>query len=130
MIRIFGYYDAIKICLLFLEFPIAWLGASEASLVVTTVNPWYTSEEISRQLISSRPKAIFCLVDNFDVIKRACTLANLSDTKVIAVKNELNQSFRNDMINFTELMNPRGMQFITVTFRSIEQMIKQYLFQV
>lgn len=88
------------------------MGSSEASLVVTTVNPWYTSEEISRQLISSRPKAVFCLVDNFDVVKRACTHANLPDTKVIAIKSELSHSFRSDMISFTELMNPRGNFFV------------------
>lgn len=85
------------------------MGSTEAGLVVTTVNPWYTSEEISRQLISSQPKAIFCLVDNFDVVKKACALAELpADTKMIAIKSELSHSYRSDMINFSELMNPRG----------------------
>lgn len=87
---------------------IAWLGSVEASLVVTTVNPWYTSEEISRQLLSSRPKAIFCLIDNFDVVKKACELAQQSDIKVIAIKSELSHTFRDDMISFTELMNTKG----------------------
>lgn len=93
---------------MFKEYAIAWLGSSESGLVVTTVNPWYTSEEISRQLISSQPKAIFCLVDNFDVVKKACILAKLPDTKVIAIKTELGHSIRSDMINFTELINPKG----------------------
>lgn len=84
------------------------MGAVEASLVVTTVNPWYSSEEISRQLISSRPKAIFCLIENFDVVKKACELAQQPGIKVIAIKTESNQSFRDDMINFTELINPKG----------------------
>lgn len=75
---------------------------------MTTVNPWYTSEEISRQLISSQPKVIFCLINNFDVVKRACALANQSDIKVVAVKSELSHSFRSDMINFTDLINPKG----------------------
>lgn len=95
--------------ILFKEYAIAWLGSSEAGLVTTTVNPWYTSEEISRQLISSQPKAIFCIVDNFDVVKKACALAQLPDTKVIAIKTELSHSFRSDMISFTDLMNPKGM---------------------
>lgn len=90
------------------EYAIAWLGSSEAGLVTTTVNPWYTSEEISRQLVSSQPKVMFCLVENFDVVKKACTLADLPDTKVIAIKNGLSQTFRSDMISFTELMNPKG----------------------
>lgn len=87
---------------------IAWLGSTEAGLVVTTINPWYTSEEISRQLIGSEPKAIFSLVDNIDVVKQACVLAKLPDAKVIAIKNELSHSYQSDVINFTELMNPKG----------------------
>lgn len=77
-------------------------------MVVTTVNPGYTSEEISRQLISSQPKAIFCLIDNFDVVKSACLLAKQPGIKVIAIKSELGHSFRDDMINFTELINTKG----------------------
>lgn len=92
------------------EYAIAFLGSIEAGLVVTTINPWYTCEEISRQLISSQPKAIFCLIDHFDVVKKACLIAHQPDIKVIAIKNELSHSFRSDMINFTELMNPKGKQ--------------------
>lgn len=82
------------------------------------MNPWYTSEEISRQLMSSQPKAIFCLVDNFDVVKKACALAKLPDTKVIAIKNGLSQSYRSDMINFEELMNPKGMEQLIESIQS------------
>lgn len=104
--------DIVGICLPNVpEYAIAWMGSAEAALVVTTINPWYTSEEISRQLVSSRPKAIFCLIDNFDVVKKACQLANQPDVKVIAIKTELSQSFRDDMINFTELMNPKGKRY-------------------
>lgn len=92
------------------EYAIAMLGSIEAGLVVTTINPWYTCEEVSRQLISSRPKVIFCLIDHFDVVKKACFIAHQPDIQVIAIKNELNHSFRSDMINFTELMNPKGKQ--------------------
>lgn len=92
------------------EYVIALMGSAEAGLIVTTVNPSYNSEEISRQLISSRPKVLFCVIDNFDVVKKACVLAQQSDIKVIAIKTELGHSFRNDMINFTELMNPKGKQ--------------------
>lgn len=99
---------AFCVFLLLLEYVIAWLGSTQASLVVTTVNPWYTSDEISRQLINSQPKAIFCLVENFDVVKKACELAKQPNVKLIAIKNELDDSFRSDMINFTELMNPKG----------------------
>lgn len=109
--------DIVGICLPNVpEYVIAWMGSAEASLVVTTINPWYTSEEIAKQLISSQPKAIFCLIDNFDVVKKACQLAKQTDVKVIAIKTELSHSFRDDMINFTELMNPKGKrQFFSST---------------
>lgn len=93
-----------------LEYVIAFLGSIEASLVVTTVNPWYTSEEISRQLISCRPKAIFCLVDNFDVVKKACLLAQQPDIKVIAINSSSDDSFHNGAIKFNELINLNGKQ--------------------
>lgn len=92
----------------FSEYPIAVLGAIEAGLIVTTVNPRYSSEEISRQLISSRPKLIFCVVDNFDVVKKACELAGQSDIKLVALKTSLNQTIHSDMINFMDLINVKG----------------------
>lgn len=104
--------DIVAICLPNVpEYPIAWLGSSEASLITTTVNPMYNSEEISRQFISSQPKAVFCLINNVDVVKKACEIAKQSNTKIIAIKSELNQTFRTDMINFTELINPKGTQY-------------------
>lgn len=106
-------------CFFFLVYPeyvIAWMGSVEASLCVTTVNPWYTSDEISRQLSSSCPKAIFCLIDNFDVVKKACALAQQPDIKVIAIKTELSHSFKDEMINFTELMNPKGKRVLVIHF--------------
>lgn len=78
--------------------------------MVTTVNPWYTSEEISRQLTSCRPKAIFCLVDNFDVVKKACALAQQPDIKVIAIKSESHTPIPNDAINFNDLISVQGKQ--------------------
>lgn len=68
----------------------------------------YFSEEISRQLVSSQPKLIFGTVANYDVIKKACALANLPDTKVIALKTELGQTLRDDMINLMDLASTRG----------------------
>lgn len=91
------------------EFVIALLGSIEAALVVTTINPWYSAEEISRQLISSKPKAIFTLVDKFDVVKEACALAQQPDTKVIAIKSDASQTIRSEMIHFDGLMSTNGM---------------------
>lgn len=85
-------------------------------MVVTTVNPWYTAEEISKQLISSRPKAIFTLVDKFDVAKEACLLAQQPDIKIITIKNEPDQSIGSGMIDFDGLANTNGKDFMEFTW--------------
>lgn len=109
--------DIVAICLPNIpEYPIAWLGSTEASLITTTVNPMFNSEEMSCQFISSRPKAVFCLINNVDVVKKACDIAKQPNIKIIAIKSELNQTFRNDMINFTELINPKGTQHRNISF--------------
>lgn len=110
--------DIVAICLPNVpEYPIAWLGSSEASLITTTVNPMYNSEEISRQFISSQPKAVFCLINNVDEVKNACVIAKQHNIKIIAIKSERNQTFRADMINFSELINPKGTQHRTISLR-------------
>lgn len=91
------------------EYAIALLGSIEAALVVTTVNPWHTAEEISKQLISSRPKAIFTLIENADVVKEACSLAQQPDIRIIIIKSGPYQTICLDSINFNELINTSGM---------------------
>lgn len=86
----------------------AFLGSIESGLAVTTINPWYTSEEMSRQFISCQPKAVFCLVDNFDVVKKACTLAEQPNIKIVAIKLDSTNQLRDDMISFDELINTAG----------------------
>lgn len=52
---------------------------------------------------------VYGTVDNFDVVKKACHLAKLPDTKVVVLKNELGQTVRDGMINLMELASTRGM---------------------
>lgn len=91
------------------------MGTIESGLVVTTVNPGYTSEEISRQFESCQPKAVFCLVDNYNVVKTACILAQQPNTKIIAIKTDSAASFPNNVVNFSELVNTKGKFDIQLT---------------
>ncbi|XP_055327156.1 uncharacterized protein LOC129580589 [Sitodiplosis mosellana] len=101
--------DIVGICLPNVpEYAIAFLGSIEGGLIVTTVNPGYTSEEISRQFMSCQPKAVFCLIDNYEVVKNACILAQLPNTKIIAIKIDSTASFPNGAIDFSELTNSYG----------------------
>lgn len=84
------------------------MGSAESGLVTTTVNPSYTSEEISRQILSCQPKAIICLAENFDVIKKACKIAQQPDIKVITLQCDQNSSKPNEAISFNELIRTDG----------------------
>lgn len=75
-IRISKYFDST-------EYAIAFLGSIEGGLIITTINDCFKREEISQQLISCRPKAIFCLVDKYDVMKNACVQAQHPNTTAI-----------------------------------------------
>lgn len=50
---------------------LAFLGIVEADLIITTVNPYYTAEEISRQLKDSRAKAMITVAEIADVALEA-----------------------------------------------------------
>lgn len=84
------------------------MGSIEAGLAVTTVNPAYNSEEISRQLKSSKPKLIFSLVDNYAIVQKACELADQPDTLIVTIKIGVNQTLQTGMIDFFELINRKG----------------------
>lgn len=85
------------------------MGSIEGGLIVTTVNPGYTSEEISRQFASCQPKAVFCLVENYESVKNACNLAQQPNTKIIVIKTNPTASIPNGgAIDFRELINSDG----------------------
>lgn len=95
----------------FSEYAVACLGSAEAGLVATTVNPSFTSEEISRHMLSCQPKAIVCMTDNINVVMKACTLARQTDIKLITVRSVPNSSKPSETICFNELMNTDGKEY-------------------
>lgn len=91
-----------------IEYAIAFLGSVEGGLIATTINPAYTSEEISRQMLNCQPKAIICLAENVGVIRKACSLAQQPDIKLITIQNDPNTPRPSGTISFSELMNRNG----------------------
>ncbi|XP_044255601.1 probable 4-coumarate--CoA ligase 1 [Tribolium madens] len=83
------------------EFPIAALGVLHAGLVVTTLNPIYTSEEISRQLTDSSAKAIITLIDLYEVASNSSKLLNKA-LPILSIKSSQTQSFPRGAIDFRE----------------------------
>ncbi|XP_966892.2 probable 4-coumarate--CoA ligase 1 [Tribolium castaneum] len=83
------------------EFPIAALGVLHAGLVVTTLNPVYTSEEIARQLTDSSAKAVITLIDLHEVASNSCKLLNKT-LPILSIKSSQTQTFPRGAIDFRE----------------------------
>ncbi|KAL7020467.1 hypothetical protein ACKWTF_011548 [Chironomus riparius] len=106
--------DTIALCLPnSIEFPIVALGGSEAELTVTTINPIYTSEEISRQLISSNAKLLFGDVSMSSIFKHAISKAK-RNIKIVYVTNSPAESIPADGIRLSELIETRGLDLMSL----------------
>nr|XP_015834354.1 PREDICTED: 4-coumarate--CoA ligase isoform X1 [Tribolium castaneum] len=68
------------------DFPIVFLGTIQAGLVVTTVNPYYTPDEIAAQLADSNSKLIFTINELVPVINKCTKILRRSIPTVLAVK--------------------------------------------
>ncbi|GFG36226.1 hypothetical protein Cfor_11307, partial [Coptotermes formosanus] len=67
------------------EWPIVLLGAMEAGLVVSTANPHYTAEEITRQLRDTQPKGIVTLSAIFPTVQEAIKLSGTHPKPLIVI---------------------------------------------
>uniref|UniRef100_V5GTJ7 Luciferin 4-monooxygenase n=1 Tax=Anoplophora glabripennis TaxID=217634 RepID=V5GTJ7_ANOGL len=88
------------------EYPLCVLGSLEAGLVVTTINPLYTPEEISRQLSDSSSKAIITFTDLYATAKSA---ANLSKRQlpIVTIKSKNDELLPEGAIIFNELLDSK-----------------------
>ncbi|KAJ8913435.1 hypothetical protein NQ315_017179 [Exocentrus adspersus] len=86
------------------EFPICVFGPLEAGLIVTTINPLYTAEEISRQLLDSSAKAIITLVSSHETAKSALILSKRK-IPIVTIKSREDQNLPQGAISFNELID-------------------------
>ncbi|XP_058821376.1 uncharacterized protein LOC131683420 [Topomyia yanbarensis] len=106
-----GFGDTLAVCLPNVpEFPAITLGAIEAGLIVTTINPIYTAEEISKQLIDSDTKILFGTASNYPVLKEATNLAQRK-IPIVCVRTSSDDALPDGAIDFIELSNPSGVHF-------------------
>lgn len=88
------------------EFAIVALGALEAGLTLTTINPAYTAAEHAKQLEQTAPKLVFGLVENVPTLLEAKRLAKLSaDVPMVAVRTHVRQAMPEGVRDFAELMD-------------------------
>ncbi|XP_044255602.1 4-coumarate--CoA ligase 1-like [Tribolium madens] len=85
------------------EFIIATSGALKAGLIVTTLNPIYTPDEISRQLKDSSTKAIITFVDFYELAKASANLTQ-SPINILTIKTQQGQSVPQGALNFDEFI--------------------------
>lgn len=74
------------------EYPIALIGTMKAGLVVTTLNPLYTPEEISRQLQDSSAKALVTLTLFWETATKSCNILK-KKIPVITIKTKVIPNF-------------------------------------
>lgn len=83
------------------EFPIVTFGCFLAGLKITTLNPMYTSDEITRQLNDSQAKVLVTIPELFETARTATKLP------IITIPNKSGASIPQGAINFNELINER-----------------------
>ncbi|CAG9822643.1 unnamed protein product [Phaedon cochleariae] len=83
------------------EFGIAAYGIFEAGLVVTTLNPAYTPDEIKKQLLDSGARAIITQASDFCKVKSALEIMH-SQIPIIVIKEKQADSIPSGAIDFFE----------------------------
>lgn len=83
-----------------LQYPIALLGALQAGLVVTNINPLYKAREIKEQLADCEPKAIV-VIENFaaELEKALPSLPSIKHIILTSIGDQLH-SFWRPLLNF------------------------------
>ncbi|XP_067635646.1 uncharacterized protein pdgy [Eurosta solidaginis] len=106
-----GLRDIAAVCLPNLpEYPIAVLGALEAGLSITTINPIYTAEEISRQLEISNSKFVVTTSIGYGAVKEACKLCQ-KDLPIAVIRFQANEELPSGAVDFFELIKPQGVDY-------------------
>lgn len=86
------------------EYPIANLAILRANLLITTVSPMFTSDEISRQLIDANAKLVITQQNIFEKVSDAIRKTSRK-VPVMVIKTKNGQELPNNTINFHELVN-------------------------
>ncbi|KAK5647006.1 hypothetical protein RI129_005470 [Pyrocoelia pectoralis] len=84
------------------EFPIAVLGAIQAGLKITTINPNYTPDEMGKQLLLTESKVIFTTNENHKIVEQTLQLFKLKIPTVI-IRTRADEQLPNDTINFADV---------------------------
>ncbi|EDV38480.2 uncharacterized protein Dana_GF19420 [Drosophila ananassae] len=103
--------DVVGVCLPNLpEYPIAALGAIEAGLTVTTMNPIYTSDEIARQLTFSGAKFLVGTAAVYPILSQACQMIG-KKLPIAVIRTSPGESLPEGAIDFSELTSTQNIRY-------------------
>ncbi|XP_026479424.1 4-coumarate--CoA ligase 1-like [Ctenocephalides felis] len=91
------------------EFPAVVMGGVEAGTIITTVNPLYTAEEISRQFINSGSKCVFASDESVSVVIEA--VKSLPEPIPIIVISTEGKPCPQGCIKFSEFSDTKNADF-------------------
>ncbi|EDW75348.2 uncharacterized protein Dwil_GK19734 [Drosophila willistoni] len=107
--------DVLAVCLPNLpEYPIAALGAIEAGLTVTTVNPIYTPDEIARQLTFSGAKFLIGTAQGYGTLREACQLAG-KQLPIAVIRTTAGEPLPEGAIDFYQLISTENIRYDDLT---------------
>lgn len=86
------------------EFVICLLGSMEARMVITTMNPMYTAEEISRQIEDASPKLIITQANLVPTVRSALSISKRK-FPIVIIKETQAESLPEQTVDFSELIN-------------------------
>ncbi|CAG9839696.1 unnamed protein product [Diabrotica balteata] len=86
------------------EYVICFLGSLEARLIVTTMNPMYTVDEIAKQILDASPKLIVTQANLVSTARSALELTK-RQLPLIIVKETQAESLPEGTIDLSELIN-------------------------
>lgn len=87
--RGFGKEDVVAIyCPNVPEYPIIFFAVTSIGGIVTTVNPFSTHEEITKQLVDSGSRCLFTVPELLNDARNACRRARIVDSNIFIVGKE------------------------------------------
>ncbi|KAK5643662.1 hypothetical protein RI129_007507 [Pyrocoelia pectoralis] len=105
------------------EFGICILGLLKASLIVTTINPLNTLDEMRRQLVDSGSKAIITTCSLHLVVKSSAPLPNMP---ILTIKTEKTDSTPENVINFQDFVDTPADRNMNMYLTSSEIAVMAY----
>uniref|UniRef100_A0A1Y1N410 AMP-dependent synthetase/ligase domain-containing protein n=1 Tax=Photinus pyralis TaxID=7054 RepID=A0A1Y1N410_PHOPY len=104
------------------EYPIVFLGAVQAGVQVTPLNPSFTPGEISKQLLQTNSKMVFCTNEKYITVLKTLQSAKLY-VPIVTINTQNDTSPPNDSIDFDDIAQTSPSNFQQVFQRDVNDTI-------